>query len=249
MARLPVPGSDDGTWGTVLNDFLSQSLDSTGSLKPGTVGASQVTDGALPQAKITNLTSTLAAKVDTTDVRLANQNGFYPPQGYGFFAMTVPPETTNFSSTFSNLFLCRIWIPAGNAIAKAGTLVVAGGTVSGGGTNGFALYDDSGTLITSTLSDDNLFTSTGWVTASFSTPVAAQSTGRFVYVGLMSMGYASSSTRIMYNRASDNPLWYGGNGVVNRRLIFDSSTTDFPASFTPATFGGNTQYMPLIGLA
>ena len=36
MARLPVPGSDDGTWGSILNDFLTQSLNSDGSLKSAT---------------------------------------------------------------------------------------------------------------------------------------------------------------------------------------------------------------------
>ena len=38
MSRLPVPGSDDGSWGTILNDFLSVSHASDGTLK-----ASQVT--------------------------------------------------------------------------------------------------------------------------------------------------------------------------------------------------------------
>jgi hypothetical protein len=33
LARLPVPGSDEGTWGQILNDFLSISLDTDGSLK------------------------------------------------------------------------------------------------------------------------------------------------------------------------------------------------------------------------
>jgi hypothetical protein len=37
VARLPVPGSDDGTWGTILNDFLAQSLNTDGSLKDGAV--------------------------------------------------------------------------------------------------------------------------------------------------------------------------------------------------------------------
>ena len=36
MARLPVPGGDDGSWGTILNDFLTQSLNSDGSLKSAT---------------------------------------------------------------------------------------------------------------------------------------------------------------------------------------------------------------------
>jgi len=33
MARLPVPGGDQGTWGNVLNDYLSVSLNSDGTLK------------------------------------------------------------------------------------------------------------------------------------------------------------------------------------------------------------------------
>src|SRR5664280_1437005 len=34
MARLPTPGGDDGNWGTILNDFLSQEHNADGSLKP-----------------------------------------------------------------------------------------------------------------------------------------------------------------------------------------------------------------------
>jgi len=37
MARLPIPGSDDGSWGTILNDFLSVSHASDGTLKAGAV--------------------------------------------------------------------------------------------------------------------------------------------------------------------------------------------------------------------
>lgn len=33
MSRLPTPGADDGTWGNVLNDFLSVSHNADGSLK------------------------------------------------------------------------------------------------------------------------------------------------------------------------------------------------------------------------
>lgn len=33
MARLPIPGNDVGTWGAILNDYLSVSLNSDGSLK------------------------------------------------------------------------------------------------------------------------------------------------------------------------------------------------------------------------
>ena len=50
MARLPQPGSDDGKWGTILNDFLSQAHTPSGTLKPGIVtkdilGPTAGTDG------------------------------------------------------------------------------------------------------------------------------------------------------------------------------------------------------------
>lgn len=38
MSRLPVPGSDNASWGTILNDFLSQEHNSNGSLKIRTDG-------------------------------------------------------------------------------------------------------------------------------------------------------------------------------------------------------------------
>ncbi|HSE29691.1 MAG TPA: hypothetical protein VLA77_03865 [Candidatus Saccharimonadales bacterium] len=37
MSRLPTPGSDNGTWGSVLNDFLLVSLNSDGTLRPSAV--------------------------------------------------------------------------------------------------------------------------------------------------------------------------------------------------------------------
>jgi hypothetical protein len=37
--RLPIPGSDNGNWGTILNDFLEVSLNSDGTLKSSAIGA------------------------------------------------------------------------------------------------------------------------------------------------------------------------------------------------------------------
>lgn len=42
VARLPNPGSDDGTWGTILNTFLLQVHNTDGSLKASTVGTTQL---------------------------------------------------------------------------------------------------------------------------------------------------------------------------------------------------------------
>jgi hypothetical protein len=37
MARLPIPGSDDGTWGAILNDYLTVAHDADGTLKASAV--------------------------------------------------------------------------------------------------------------------------------------------------------------------------------------------------------------------
>lgn len=46
MARLPVPGSDDGSWGDILNDFLFQSHTSNGQLKLGIVSEANLDTAA-----------------------------------------------------------------------------------------------------------------------------------------------------------------------------------------------------------
>jgi len=67
-SRLPDPGQDSGIWGTVLNDFLLTTHKTTGGLKDGVVTATTIVDGAMPQAKITNLVSDLAAKAATSAI-------------------------------------------------------------------------------------------------------------------------------------------------------------------------------------
>jgi hypothetical protein len=58
--RLPTPGADDGQWGQILNDFLSQAHNLDGSLKQ------------LDQSQITDLENDLASKVSSTDSRLSD---------------------------------------------------------------------------------------------------------------------------------------------------------------------------------
>lgn len=75
MARLPISGQDSGTWGNILNDFLSQTLNSDGTLKNNTVSGAHITNSAISDAhiatsaaisqnKISGLQSALAGKVD-----------------------------------------------------------------------------------------------------------------------------------------------------------------------------------------
>lgn len=56
MTRLPTPGSDDGTWGDILNDFLKQAHNTDGSLKP------------LSESQVSGLVQDLSAKANDLEV-------------------------------------------------------------------------------------------------------------------------------------------------------------------------------------
>ncbi len=60
MSRLPTPGGDNGTWGTILNDYLEVSHDSAGALK-----ASAVTSAGAEVTTNKDTDGTLAANSDT----------------------------------------------------------------------------------------------------------------------------------------------------------------------------------------
>lgn len=91
MSRLPIPGQDDGTWGGILNDFLSTIHNADGTLKDGSVTNATIAAtaaiaksklaplsivdadvSAISESKITNLTSDLAAKEATANKGVAN---------------------------------------------------------------------------------------------------------------------------------------------------------------------------------
>lgn len=52
MARLPTPGGDNGNWGTILNEYLSQSLGPDGTLKDDVVTDSTIADNAISTTSI-----------------------------------------------------------------------------------------------------------------------------------------------------------------------------------------------------
>ena len=66
MARLPIPGSDSGQWGTILNDFLSQSHTADGKLKTDSVTAAQLASGSVVNSAIANGAVTTAKIADGT---------------------------------------------------------------------------------------------------------------------------------------------------------------------------------------
>jgi hypothetical protein len=63
MARLPTPGSDNGLWGGILNDYLSVSLEADGTLKRGSdIDAAKSTAQSAQQTATTAQTDASAAQ-------------------------------------------------------------------------------------------------------------------------------------------------------------------------------------------
>lgn len=314
MARLPIPGSDVGVWGNVLNDFLSVELNADGTLKAsGTISTKAdktttvsagtgltgggdlsanrtisanfgTTAGTIAQGNDSRITGAIqstvvdakgdllvASAADTvTRIGVGNngetlvadsaqatgvkwgtapqQSSLYPISAYGFF--TAPADFTFFTrnDTFISAYYVRVFVPAGKAINAIGTCVYVAGTVGAGGLNGYAIYTDAGVLVTSTPNDDNLFTATGWAIKVLASPIAAQTSDRFVYCALSSKGY-SSSPQVPYVVGSPAYLNGGGYGVTGGRRSFYTFDSSWPASFNPTTYGDSTSgYMPLVAL-
>mgnify|MGYP001570043542 FL=1 len=74
MARLPIPGSDSGVWGDVLNDFLQQIHTDSGNLKSGTVGSSQLQAGAVTGDKLAADAAVTSVNTLTGDVTLTKSD-------------------------------------------------------------------------------------------------------------------------------------------------------------------------------
>jgi len=102
MARLPIPGSDDGTWGDVLNSYLSVSHNTDGSLKPSAVVASGAADdaavvhttGAETVAGVKTFSSSPVVPTPTSSTQAANK---------GYVDSTVSAGAPDASTTIKGL--------------------------------------------------------------------------------------------------------------------------------------------------
>ena len=249
MSRLPIPGSDDGSWGNILNDFLLASHNGDGTLKTASVAAT----GA-EQASSKGQANGYAPLDATASVPITNlpdaivSATYYPLSAYGFFAASGPIESFKAESTLLNgNFFARIFIPAGKVIHAVAAVVAQVGTLGAGGANCFALYDDNGVLVASTPVNDNLWTSLGWAIGEFTTPIAAQNIDRFVYVTGIVAGY-TNPPYVAYDVVSHQSMLYGGYNVPNHRRAFYGNDTNVMSSFSPTAYGSDSDYLPFYAL-
>lgn len=90
MARLPIPGSDDGTWGGILNDYLEQSHNADGSLKASAIPDGSVTPAKLSDSYIPTSQKGAASGVATLDVTGKVPSAQLPAQGLADDSVTEP---------------------------------------------------------------------------------------------------------------------------------------------------------------
>lgn len=75
MARLPQPGSDNGTWGEILNEYLSQSLKTDGSIKDNAVTNSSIAPDAITSTEIADGSITEAQLAGAVQTKLNANSG------------------------------------------------------------------------------------------------------------------------------------------------------------------------------
>jgi hypothetical protein len=142
--------------------------------------------------------------------------------------------------------MSRLFVPAGQVITRAGACITDAASGSTG-LVGFALYDDAGTLITSTVTDTALFETAGYRFKSFPSPVAAQGSDRFVWLRI-NVEDATARPYCAFTVIYSATVVDGGL-TSHRRCIGNSAVSSWPSSFNPSTDGSDTGgYVPLIGL-
>jgi hypothetical protein len=171
---------------------------------------------------------------------------------YGFVAAVGDPAYFPVVSDLSNgtVFINRLWVPPGKILTSLWAMVTSAGAHDGSTPgNKIALYDDSGVLIDTTAVDETIWSGAGWRGGPLADgPIAAQSAGRFVYMGIFAIGL-TANPNLAYRVANDAFGFQFGPGGNKRRSILATFQSDLPASFNPASFGSTSSYTPLTAIS
>lgn len=178
----------------------------------------------------------------------------YPVSGYGLLGATGDPLNFMAASTLGNntIFYARCYVPANQAVGSLWVAIRTGGTWDAAtGPNGIGLFDDTGTFVDRTNTTGTMFEANGWRGgALLSGTVAAQTSGRFVYLGLLARGMTVDPVFPLPSSLTDShaPWFDSGVSVTKRRAMFVGGTA-FPASFDPTSAGTATAAVPLMGFS
>jgi hypothetical protein len=257
--RLPVPGQDDGTWGNILNDFLTVELAADGVLKlrtdgtlnayaqDGTVvhktGAESVSGTKTFQASPVVPAPTLGGHATTktyVDNAVSAGGAGFAAGMLGLAAQTVPPESLTGSVVINSgvLVFVLVCLDGATAISKLGLWIQAGGS-GATGVCGMALYTEAGTLVDQTNDMSAAFSSAAytWATGTLSGGSQVPAAGNY-YIAML--GHMSSSPSVGFA----NTQGFTTLPVINGHYlsVFLTGQSSFPASFTPTSANVNSGF-------
>jgi parallel beta-helix repeat protein len=162
MARLPIPGKDDNTWGTVLNSFLNVEHNPDGTLRirsDGTVSSFYTKPPTgIPKG---DLSANVAASLNNADNATPKGSLVYNVKDYNAKGDGSTDDTATIQSTLDTAYTAGggiVFIPAGTYIIdpNPGLQVKTGVTLQGAGANSL-LKLKAGSVHT-----DNLVKSESW---------------------------------------------------------------------------------------
>lgn len=195
-----------------------------------------------------------ADSAQTAGVKWAAASGggpVFPLSGYGLLTATDDPMLFQNISGLGNgtVFGARCWVPANTALSHLTAAVRTGGTYSATSVpNQLAIFDDTGTRLQITADDNTLWTTAGWASRAITT-VAAQGTGRFVYILYILGGFSGVNVPYALGANDANAPWLslGVSNTGNKRAFYLNGQSTMPASFDPTAVGTTTGFLPLVG--
>ena len=141
MARLPIPGSDNGTWGTLLNAYLDVAHDTDGTIKANaidssalqsnSVAGSKLQDDSVTNAKL-NAGSGSNGDVLTKDTVAAGGFKWAPVSGGASPATSSSLGTIQLAGALGGTATAPT-VPALTTKANTSTTISAGTGLTGGG--------------------------------------------------------------------------------------------------------------------
>lgn len=153
--RLPIPGSDDGTWGDILNAYLSVSHASDGTLNSSVVGTPQLLDNAVTNAKLDSATQASLTAASTAVQSVNGKSGTtvsLVPGDIGAESTANKDVANGYAGLDSNGLIKLPELP------KVAGVVVALGNVSGTVTCDLS----AGIAFTATITGATTFQFTNW---------------------------------------------------------------------------------------
>jgi len=215
MARLPQPGSDDGTWGDILNDFLSVEHNADGTLKSSGSLASKADDTAVLK-KASNLSDVASSVTARTNLGLGTAaTKDVASSGDALASQVVKGDDSRLSDARSPTAHHATHQPGGSDAIDYSTVILSGllsGRPSAASANNGLLYfatdDNGGTLYRST--------GTSWV------QVAAAVNG---ISGTINSSLIDAKGDLLVGTA-DNTVARKATGTSGQTLLIDTTQSD-----------------------